>query len=95
MWRDLYLEIECTLPFQVFAVCLAIAGVARDWPFALFLTGAITLLSTPMFIVRAFDPGRREMGVRYFLLHELAVLLSVLLILSVRPLFSGLRAWLG
>lgn len=91
----MYLELECTLPFQVLAVGLAIAGVARDWPSALFLTGVITLLAIPMFIVRAFDPGRREWGVRYFLLHALTVLLSVLLIFSVRPLLSALRAGLG
>lgn len=50
---------------------------------------AAMLLAIPMFLVRAFDPGRREVGVRYFLLNELYVLMSALLILAVR------LPWLG
>ncbi|HZH77746.1 MAG TPA: hypothetical protein VEY88_17100 [Archangium sp.] len=85
------LDIEAALPFQFIAVVLAYVGVSRDWKGVVFFAGATALLALPMFLVRAFDPGRREVGVRYFFLNELYVLVFALLVLSVRLWIWGPR----
>lgn len=78
------LDIEAALPFQVIAVILAALGVASDGRGVVILAGATTLLALPMFLVRATDEGRREVGFRYFFLNELYVLVFALLVLAVR-----------